>query len=135
MSDNTFSPGPTPSTVKSADGTVLTVPDGWALLPPGDAALTRRVKAAAVAVRVKAESCTNITSQNPCGLKNDRPKSPASSRVTQIMDLLMLAPDIQEALLFLPPIHRGRDPITERDVRRILAVLDWGKQKSGWNRD
>ena len=46
MSDNTFSPGPTPSTVKSADGKVLTVPEGWALLPPGDAALTRRTKAA-----------------------------------------------------------------------------------------
>jgi len=32
--------------VKSADGKVLTVPEGWVLLPPGDAALTRRVKAA-----------------------------------------------------------------------------------------
>ena len=44
MSDNTFSPGPTPDTVKSADGQVLTPPAGWVLLPPGDAALTRRVK-------------------------------------------------------------------------------------------
>ena len=43
---NTFTPGPTPSTVRSADGKVLTAPDGWILLPPGDAALTRRVKAA-----------------------------------------------------------------------------------------
>lgn len=42
----TFTPGPTPNTVKAADGEVLTVPDGWVLLPPGDAALTRRVKAA-----------------------------------------------------------------------------------------
>ena len=46
MSDNIFSPGPTPSTVKSGDGKVLTAPEGWVLLPPGDAALTRRVKAA-----------------------------------------------------------------------------------------
>ena len=46
MSDNTFSPGPTPGTVKSAAGKVLTVPEGWILLPPGDAALTRRTKAA-----------------------------------------------------------------------------------------
>ena len=45
MSD-TFLPGPTPNTVRAADGKVLTVPDGWVLLPPGDAALTRRVKAA-----------------------------------------------------------------------------------------
>lgn len=42
----TFSPGPTPITVRAADGTVLSVPEGWVLLPPGDAALTRRVKAA-----------------------------------------------------------------------------------------
>jgi hypothetical protein len=40
-----FTPGPTPNTVKAADGKVLTVPDGWVLLLPGDAALTRRVKA------------------------------------------------------------------------------------------
>ena len=39
-------PGPTPNTVRAADGSVLTVPDGWGLLPPGDAGLTRRVKAA-----------------------------------------------------------------------------------------
>jgi hypothetical protein len=44
---HTFSPGPTPNTVRAANGTVLTAPDGWALLPPGDAALTRRVKEAA----------------------------------------------------------------------------------------
>jgi hypothetical protein len=43
---NTFAPGPTPNTVRAADGKVLTAPDGWMLLPPGDAALTRRVKAA-----------------------------------------------------------------------------------------
>lgn len=45
MSDNTFAPGPTPNTVRTADGQVLTVPAGWSLLSPGDAALTRRVKA------------------------------------------------------------------------------------------
>jgi hypothetical protein len=41
-----YAPGPTPNTVKTPDGRVLTVPTGWVLLPPGDAALTRRVKAA-----------------------------------------------------------------------------------------
>lgn len=46
MAETTFLPGPTPNTVRTADGTILTVPDGWVLLPPGDAALTRRVKAA-----------------------------------------------------------------------------------------
>jgi len=41
-----FSPGPTPNSVRSADGKILIVPEGWVLLPPGDAALTRRVKVA-----------------------------------------------------------------------------------------
>ena len=42
----TFTPGPSPNTVRAADGTVLTAPEGWVLLPPCDAALTRRVKEA-----------------------------------------------------------------------------------------
>ena len=46
MKDTTFTPGPTADSVTSAEGKILTVPDGWSLLPPGDAALTRRVKAA-----------------------------------------------------------------------------------------
>src|SRR5581483_1594367 len=46
MTDHIFAPGPTPNTVRAADGRVLTAPEGWILLPPGDAALTRRVKEA-----------------------------------------------------------------------------------------
>lgn len=42
----TFTPGPSPNTVRAADGKILTAPADWILLPPGDAALTRRVKAA-----------------------------------------------------------------------------------------
>ncbi len=45
-SNGAFTPGVTPNTVRAADGTVKTAPAGWLLLPPGDAALTRRVKAA-----------------------------------------------------------------------------------------
>lgn len=46
MSDTTFTPGPSQATVRAADGQILAAPPGWLLLPPGDAALTRRVKAA-----------------------------------------------------------------------------------------
>lgn len=42
----TYFPGPKPNTVRAADGKVLIVPVDWVFLPPGDAALTRRVKAA-----------------------------------------------------------------------------------------
>ena len=41
-----YSPGPQPHTVRASDGRVLHVPSDWAICPPGDAALTRRVKAA-----------------------------------------------------------------------------------------
>lgn len=46
MSNNIFAPGPTSITVRAADGKILTVPEDWELLPPGDAGLTRRVKTA-----------------------------------------------------------------------------------------
>jgi hypothetical protein len=41
----TFTPGPTLNTLRTADGKILNVPVDWMLLPLGDAALTRRVKA------------------------------------------------------------------------------------------
>ena len=53
-------------------------------------------------------------------------------RVTQIMNLLLLAPDIQEEILFLPTTSKGRDPITERHVRSITRVLDWDEQRMMW---
>ena len=45
MPTQTFLPGPAPDTVRTAAGQTLRVPADWTLLPPGDAALTRRVKA------------------------------------------------------------------------------------------
>lgn len=56
------------------------------------------------------------------------------ARVTQIMNLLHLAPDIQEAILNLPRVERGHDPLTERDLRPIAAIVDWRKQRVDWKR-
>jgi hypothetical protein len=56
------------------------------------------------------------------------------SRLSQVMALLQLAPDIQEALLFLPPTSRGRDLVTERDLRPIAVVADWGEQRGMWGK-
>lgn len=42
--ERTVAPGPDANSVRQSDGTVVAIPAGWALLPPGDAALTRRVK-------------------------------------------------------------------------------------------
>ena len=46
MASETFLPGPQPNTVSTLSGQIRAVPNAWELLPPGDAALTRRVKAA-----------------------------------------------------------------------------------------
>lgn len=54
------------------------------------------------------------------------------ARVTQIMNLLQLAPDIQEAILFLPRTVKGRDPIREIMVRPIAAQADWRNQRRLW---
>lgn len=54
-------------------------------------------------------------------------------RMTQIMNLLNLAPDIQEQLLFLPRVTNGRDPIHEKMLRPIVRVASWKKQRKLWN--
>jgi len=54
------------------------------------------------------------------------------ARMTQIISLLNLAPDIQEELLFLPRTTQGRDPISERELRPICAVADWRRQRRLW---
>jgi len=55
-----------------------------------------------------------------------------SARVSQILNLIYLAPDIQEALLFLPLTERGRDPIILADLQPIAALSDWRKQRRRW---
>jgi hypothetical protein len=54
------------------------------------------------------------------------------ARVSQIMNLSSLAPDIQEAILFLPRTEHGRDPVILRDLQPIAAVWDWAKQQEMW---
>ncbi len=53
-------------------------------------------------------------------------------RMTQIMNLNHLAPGIQEELLFLPCVTRGRDSIHERSLRPIAAEADWRRQRQLW---
>src|SRR4051812_29179371 len=50
------------------------------------------------------------------------------ARVTQIMNLLNLAPDIQEAILFLPAVEGGRDPVKEWQLRPLAARPAWVEQ-------
>lgn len=55
-------------------------------------------------------------------------------RMTQIMNLVNLAPEIQEEILFLPPVESGRDPIHERALRPINACVSWQSQRRLWGR-
>jgi DNA invertase Pin-like site-specific DNA recombinase len=58
--------------------------------------------------------------------------SPA--RISQIMNLLYLAPDIQEQLLLLPRLHQGRDPILLGDLQPLAATANWDRQRRKWLR-
>ena len=56
------------------------------------------------------------------------------ARVTQIMNMLHLAPDIQEEILHLPRVTEGKAPITERHVRPIIRLIAWDRQRTAWRR-
>ena len=47
------------------------------------------------------------------------------ARMSQILKLLQLAPDLQEQILFLPEI-KG---LNERNLRAIVHQLDWSEQR------
>jgi len=52
-------------------------------------------------------------------------------RITQIMNLTLLAPEIQEEILHLPATTSGHDPITERHTRTTLTTPLWHQQYVG----
>lgn len=55
------------------------------------------------------------------------------ARITQIMNLLHLAPDIQESILDMPRTQENRDPVAERHLRQVVALAEWGKQRARWH--
>lgn len=56
------------------------------------------------------------------------------ARLTQIMNLLSLAPDIQEEVLFLQT-ERGREAVTEPRLRPIAGICCWSRQRTKWRND
>lgn len=54
------------------------------------------------------------------------------ARITQIMNLLHLAPGIQEEILDLPRSAGSRDAIAEHDIRPIAAFASWKEQRREW---
>ena len=51
------------------------------------------------------------------------------ARMTQIANLLMLAPKIQECILNLSTVTRGPDSVTERALREVAAHANWQRQE------
>jgi hypothetical protein len=56
------------------------------------------------------------------------------ARVAQIMNLLQLAPVLQEQIVFLPNLKSRCSLLTERQLRTITAILDWQKQRKQWTK-
>ena len=56
------------------------------------------------------------------------------ARLSQILSLLNLAPDLQEQLLFLQRPARGRQALVLRQVLTVAAALDWQEQRRRWRR-
>jgi hypothetical protein len=54
------------------------------------------------------------------------------ARVTQIMNLLLLAPEIQEEILFLPRLEQGKERIHLRQLQPLAGLEDWKKQRRDW---
>jgi len=56
----------------------------------------------------------------------------SGARIAQILNLLNLAPALQEQILFLPPTRRGRDPIHLAQLQPIALTKDWQEQRRLW---
>ena len=56
------------------------------------------------------------------------------ARVSQVLNLAFLAPDIQEAVLNLPRVAAGRDPVTLGDLQPVALTLDWAEQRALWGK-
>jgi len=53
------------------------------------------------------------------------------ARITQLLDLTLLASDIQEAVLELEAID-GVEPLSERALREVLRHRAWADQRQAW---
>lgn len=55
-------------------------------------------------------------------------------RISQVMELIWLAPDIQQEILEFPPNKTGRFPVSEVAVRRVAGDLGWTEQREIWRK-
>ncbi len=53
------------------------------------------------------------------------------ARLTQVLDLLLLAPDLQEDVLTMEALD-GHQPLAERQLRHVLRSESWIEQRAQW---
>jgi len=58
----------------------------------------------------------------------------SKERISQIMRLLWLAPDIQQEILTLPRTPRGRYQVGEVALRKVASMRLWSEQRVAWGR-
>jgi len=51
------------------------------------------------------------------------------ARMTQIANLRLLSPAIQELIMAIPPIAEGNSTITERRLRQLTPITEWSRQE------
>ena len=54
------------------------------------------------------------------------------ARMTQILGLMRLAPDIRLAILQLPRTRQARDRLSEQQIRSLTLIVDWAEQRKAW---
>ena len=91
-------------------------------LPEGEPAIPRIARLMALAIRLEG-MLREETIQNYAELA--RLGRVTRARMTQIMKLLDLAPDIQERILFLAPVQG----LNERNLRPLVSLIDWNDQR------
>jgi len=55
------------------------------------------------------------------------------ARVTQLLDLLLLAPDLQAAVLAMEAVD-GAEPMSERALRAVAHAGSWVEQRAAWRK-
>lgn len=56
------------------------------------------------------------------------------ARITQILDLVLLDPRIQEEVLFAEAIDGVEPPFTQATARRVALIPLWSEQRAAWEK-
>ena len=99
--------------------------------PPGPARRPALVaQMLAFAHRVEAEIAEGLLPDRSAA---SRHYGISTGRISQIMNLLQLSPDIQEAVLWLEAVD-GREPMTGQALEELAVIEAWSEQRKGWHR-